>query len=118
MKTDWEKNKWYRYRTIEKFTYRSRMRVVTALLIASYVVCFGGAIIIPSGPYVTLGFVLIFLLGGLHWFLHGRITKNQTCPKCKRPCEDKESSTTGEVYLVCHECEVKWDTGIDNSNWE
>lgn len=136
MEADCEKNKWTRYRTIDRFTYRNRMRMATALLIAGYLIFFASAIIvhvasekgkwtdmfspdgIPLAPYVSIGLALILGLCGLHWVLGSRITKNQCCPKCKRLCEDKESAGNGEVYLVCHECMLKWDTGINNSNWE
>lgn len=73
---------------------------------------------IPLGPYGIIGLTLIFVLFGLHWVLGSRITKNQCCPKCKCLCEDKVSAGSGEVYLVCHGCMLKWDTGINNSNWE
>ena len=112
------------------------MRAATALLVAGVLIYFAGNIVahvafengewtdlfrhdgIPLGQHGIIGLVLIFVLLGLHWFFGVRITKNQCCPKCKCICEDKESGTSGEVYLVCHECKLKWDTGINNSNWE
>jgi hypothetical protein len=133
MENDWDKNQWYGYPTIERFTYRNRFRIVTLLLFCAYLIFFAGTIIthvvsekgkwsdllssegIPMGPYGVIGLLALFVLFGLHWLYGARITKNQCCPKCKRPCADKESATSGEVYLVCHECKLKWNTGIDNS---
>jgi hypothetical protein len=136
MENDWDTNKWYRYRTIERFAYRNRLRVATLLVVVGYLIFFAGGIIthivsengkltdllssegIALGTYGIVGLLGLFVLLGLYMIYEARITKNQRCPKCKRPCADKESATTGQMYLVCHECKLKWDAGINNSSWE
>jgi hypothetical protein len=135
MENDRDSNRWQGYRTIERLGYRKRLIVAMSFL------CFGLVMLIASdvifhvasgtgkwtdlfrvdgideaSPIGLVGFLALFILLMFFMFYKKRITKKQYCPKCRQPCEDKESASTGQIYLVCHHCKLKWDTGINNSN--
>jgi len=117
---------WQKYRTIENYGYRNRSLIaggivsVLFLFIWSYpvVFCYAKWVDLFEGrisvsPILGAGPFILFLLFILYT---RRITKKQPCPKCGQRCEELESNASGQVYLVCHDCKLKWDTGLNNSN--
>lgn len=118
---------WQKYRTIEAYGYHRRVLIAGAITFLIFVFCwsypvlFGGhkwAELFTGGgisvsPILFAGLFCVFLL---FLFYSRRVTKNRPCPQCGHRCEEHESNGSGQLYLVCHDCKLKWDSGLNNAN--
>jgi len=113
-------NEWKHYATVIDDRRSKRLKAMTVAWAILLIVSMAGTFLyhrasltdilkgVEANGYV---FAVLFLFGmGIvaHQF---KSTRNVQCRKCGNVCEKKE---TGQIYLVCHQCKIKYVTGFES----
>ena len=119
-------NEWQTYRSIPATRIQRRAHIISVIFIAVAIIALLSPVIFGTTKWIDLledkgqsSSLSSLILGSLiislfilFAFYCKRGFTGQPCPNCRKPCTEKEASGSGGIYLVCHTCRIKWDTGF------